>query len=367
VQGVVAEYVAYIERLTVQAAAGELPCVTQTQSTFLATYARRGVLTPLDELVQVGAIDVSGIPNEILETGRVGGKLYMLPTGTFLRLVAFNAAMAEQHGIAAPPKRGSFDEYKQWLLAAQQKLPTGVYAAENEGASLFTLYSWVAGHGQKFFEGQSLGFQPDLLASYFEFWEQLRKAGAVVPADRLDEQFGAGETTPLSRGHVLSATRDIPQIIQAEQTLANAKLPSKIEFIRNPVVEGAKSGNVPGTNGLSISASCDNVGTAAAYLNFFGNDPGAALTFQSANGVVVSSAGQKALLGSEATPEGVRKSLETLSAVVADGDLAPASYPSGYQTLPNLLRRTYEDVALKGQSPAEAAARFFEEASRTLR
>ncbi|SFU21906.1 extracellular solute-binding protein [Mesorhizobium sp. YR577] len=367
VQGIVAEYAAYVERLTVQAAAGELPCVTQTQSTFLATYATRGVLMPLDDLVQSGGIDVSGIPDEILATGRIGGKLFMLPTGTFLRLVAYNAAMAELYGIAAPPKRGTFDEYKQWLLTSQKKLPQGVYAAENEGANLFTFYSWIAGHGQKFFEKGALGFEPALLTQYFEFWEGLRKAGAVVPADRLDEQFGAVEVTPLSRGHVLSATRDIPQIFQAEQTLATANLPSEIEFARNPVATGAKSGNVPGTNGLSISANCDNIATAAAYLNFFGNDPRAAVAFKSANGVIVSQAGQKALLDSKSTPENVRESLETLSAIVADGDITPASYPSGYQTLPNLLRRIYEDVALKGQSPAEAAKRFFDEASRTLR
>ena len=50
VQGAVAEYAAYIERLTVQSAAKELPCVTQTQTTFLATYAARNVLRPLDDL-----------------------------------------------------------------------------------------------------------------------------------------------------------------------------------------------------------------------------------------------------------------------------------------------------------------------------
>jgi len=367
VLGIVAEYAAYIERLTVQAAAGELPCVTQTQSTFLATYATRGVLIPLDELIQAGKIDISGIPEAILETGRINGHLYMLPTGTFLRLIAYNEAMVAEHNIPLPPSRGDFNEYKEWLLAAQEKLPDGVYAGENEGANLFTLYSWIAGHGENFFKDGKLGFDPELLQRYFEFWEDLRKAGAVIPADRLDEQFGAIETTPLSRGHALSATRDIPQIIQVQQTLANAGLPAEIKFFRNPVVEGAISGNVPGTNGLSISASCDNIPTAAAYLDFFSNDPRAALAFQSANGVVVSKPAQEALLSSEATPESVRESLQTLSEVVADGDVATATYPSGYQTLPTLLRRTYEDVALNGRSPAEAAQRFFDEASRTLR
>ena len=367
VQGIVAEYASYIERLTVQAAAGELPCVTQTQSTFFATYARRGALRPLDDLVKSGAIDVSGIPGAILDTGRIDGKLFMLPTGTFVRLVAFNAAMAKRYGIADPPKRDTYEKYRQWLIAAQQKLPGGVYAAENEAANFFTLYNWVAGHGQPFFKGNSLGFEPALLVQFFEFWESLRKAGVAMPADRLGEQFGALEMTPLARGQVLSATRDIPQITQAEQTLASANLPAEIRFFRNPVEAGAKSGNVPGTNGLSISANCGKVPTAAAYLSFFDNDPKAALAFQSANGVVVTQAGQRALLGDPATPAAVRRSLETLAEVTSDGDISPATYPAGYQTLPNILRRSYENISLRGQDPKQVAAQFFEEAARTLR
>ena len=199
------------------------------------------MLRPLDDLVKSGAIDVSGIDEGVLETGRIDGKLYMVPTGTFLRLVAVNAGMAQQNGIPMPPNRTTFDEFKKWALDAQKKLPKGVYAAENEGALLFTLYSWIAGHGQPFFKDGGLGFSPDLLASYFDHWEELRLAGAALPGDRLDEQFGALELQPLARGVALSGTRDIPQIVQARQTLANANLPSDIQFVRNPTVPGVKS------------------------------------------------------------------------------------------------------------------------------
>jgi multiple sugar transport system substrate-binding protein len=367
VQGVVAEYNAYIERLTVQAAAKELPCVTQTQTTFLATYAARGVLRPLDDLVKSGALDVSGIDEGVLETGKVDGKLFMIPTGTFLRLVAVNAGMAQQNGIPMPPKRPTFDEFKKWVLEAQKKLPKGVYAAENEGALLFTLYSWIAGHGQPFFKDGGLGFSPDLLARYFDYWEELRAAGAALPADRLDEQFGALELQPLARGVALSGTRDIPQIVQARQTLASANLPSDIQLVRNPAEPGVKSGNVPGANGLSISANCTNVPTATAFLNFFSNAPQAAIAFQSANGVVVSKSGQEALLSDPKTPETVRASLLTLAALVKDNDIAPATYPPGYQALQSILRRAYEGVSLKGQKTDQAAAQFMTEAARALR
>lgn len=367
VQGVVAEYNAYVERLTVQAAARDLPCVTQTQTTFLATYAAKGVLRPLDDLVGSGVIDASGIDPGVLDTGRINGKLYMLPTGSFLRLVAVNAAMAKQQGIPMPPKRFSYDEMKAWALEAQKKLPKGVYALENEGALLFTLYSWVAGHGQSFAKDGELAFTPELLRGYFDFWESLRTAGAAMPADRIDEQFQAFEITPLAKGVVLAATRDIPQIVQIRQALESAKLPSDLQFVSNPAAAGVKSGNVPGANGLSISTNCNNVPTAGAYINFFSNNPKAAVTFQSANGVVVSKSAQQALLSDSQTPEAVRASLVTLANLAAAGDIASASYPPGYQALQPILRRTYESIALKGMKTDQAATQFFAEAARALR
>lgn len=367
VRGIVAEYRSYIERLTVQAAAGELPCVTQTQSTFLTTYASRDVLIPLDELVASGAIDVSGIPAEVLDIGKYDGKLYMVPAGTFVKLIAYNHGLAQKYGIEDPAKRTDFNTFKQWLINAQAKLPKGVYATEANGANLFTLDSWIAGHGQSISKDGKLGFDQKVIADYLGFWKELHDAGAVVPADRLDEQLGAFELRPLSTGQALTATRDIPNVAQSKDVLEKAGLPSEIRFFRNPVEAVAKSGNVPGANGLSISASCNNVPTASAFVDFFVNDPTAAIAYQSSNGVVASKSGSAALLADKATPEAVRASLRVNEEVVADDDLAAASYPSGYQALQDPLRRAYEGVMLNGVSPTDAAERFFRDASRALR
>jgi multiple sugar transport system substrate-binding protein len=368
VQQTVAEFVAFTERLTVQAAASDLPCVTQTQSTFLSSFAKRNVFEPLDDLVKSGAIDVSGIPQSVLDTARVDGKLYMIPTGLFMRLNLYNAAMAQQYGISEPPQRATFAAYKQWLLDAQKKLPAGVYAAENQGGNLYTLYSWVAGHGQKFFnEKGALAIKPELLAQFFEYWEELRKAGAATPADQLDEVLATPDQTPLARGKALTNTRDIPQLDQVRKTLANANFPSEVKFFTNSVEAGALSGNVPGANGLSIAKNCGNMATAAAFINYFSNDPAAAVTFQSNNGVVISEKGRSAVLADTKTPVAIKESVNNLSSILDRKDVVAATYPPGYQSLTSLLRRTYEGVALKGLTPAAAAEQFFKEASRSLR
>ncbi len=366
VTGVSAEYNAFIERLTVQSAASELPCVTQVQSTFLASYAKRGALLPLDELAQSGAIDLKGIPPEILETGKLDGKQYMIPTGTFLRLLAFNKTMATEHGIEPPPNHATFAEYEIWLRAAQKKLPKGVYAAENDAPIPFSLYAWVAGHGETMFKDGQLAASPATIAAWFRFWNDLAKDGVAIPPDRLDEELANFELTPFANGQTLVATRDIPHIAIMEKVRASQGVPTEMEFFSNPANDKGASGNVPGTNGLTIAANCKNVPLAAAYINFFGNDPTAAIAFQSSNGVVVSAPGREALLKDANTPAVVRRSLEALDKVTSAHDIAKANYPSGYQGMAAVLRRQYEEVAFNGTSPEDAAQAFIDEVNSLL-
>ncbi|MCP2138601.1 multiple sugar transport system substrate-binding protein [Rhizobium sp. SLBN-94] len=366
VTGVSAEYNAFIERLTVQSAASELPCVTQMQSTFLASYANRGALLSLDELVQSGKIDLKGIPPEILDTGKVDGKQYMIPTGTFLRLLAFNKTLATEHGIEPPPDHATFADYEAWLRAAQKKLPKGVYAAENEAPIPFSLYSWVSGHGETMFKDGQIAASPATIAAWFRFWNDLANDGVAIPPDRLDEELANLELTPFANGHTLVATRDIPHIAIMEKVRASQGVPTEMAFVSNPANDKAVSGNVPGTNGLTIAANCNNVPLAAAYINFFGGDPAAAIAFQSSNGVVVSATGRDALLKDANTPPSVRRSLESLDKVTNANDIATANYPSGYQGMAAVLRRQYEEVAFNGTSPEDAAQAFIDEVNSLL-
>jgi multiple sugar transport system substrate-binding protein len=365
VTGVSAEYVAYIERLTVQAAASELPCVTQVQTTFLATYARRGALLPLDELIASGAIDVSGIPASVLETGKIEGKQYFIPTGVFLRLLAINKTMAEANGIPILASPATYEQYEAWLRDAQTKLPSGVFAAENEAVNMFTLYSWVTGHGEELFDGQNLAVSQETLTSFFAFWDKLAKDGVAIPPDRIDELVGSIELTPMSTGTALTGTKDIPHAALIEGVLGQSGTPSEVVMVSNPENPDAH-GNVPGGNGLAISANCNNVPVAAAYINYFSNDPEAAVAFRSSNGVAISSTGRQALLDNPDTPANVRRSLSVLDSFAASGDIAAASYPAGYQALPPLLRRVYEDIAFNGVTPEDAAKTFASEAATLL-
>ena len=135
VTGEVSDYASYIEKMTVKAAGGGLACAIGTQSTFYAPYAQKDVLLPLDDLIASKAIDVSAIPKEVLAAGQIDGKQYMIPTGTFVRLAAYNVDMVKAAGAPAPTDDMTWEQHAAWLKQVQAGLPKGKYATEIGGSS----------------------------------------------------------------------------------------------------------------------------------------------------------------------------------------------------------------------------------------
>lgn len=367
VKGEVADYYAYIERLTVRAAGGDLPCATGSQSTFFAQYADNGVFRTLDDLIESGQIDVSGIPDDVLAAGQIDGEQYMIPTGTFVRLLAYNADLVDAAGVEAPSNDLTWEEYAAWLGELQAGLPEGVYAAENEGGLMFTFTSWVIGHGGEVFTADNeLGFDKQVLADYFEYWLALADAGVILPPSSIPEQNGALELTPMAVGTAAAGTRDIPHIYITEQALAGAGKPASIEQVSIPSEDPDQSANVLGSNGISIPESCENIPTAAAWIDYFANDIDAALAFQSDNGILTNTDAQDALLEDPEIPDGVKQNVTILRGLTEDGDLTTSRYPAGLNTISNELLRLYQSVAFGEMSVDDAVDAFFASAENAL-
>ena len=361
----VSEYLAYVERLTVRAAGDDLACTTGMQSTFFATYAENDVLLPLDELIEAGQIDTSDIPDDVMAAGQIDGKQYMIPTGTFVRLMAFNEELINAAGVSAPDDDMSWEDWADWLNELQDGLPAGVYAAENEGGTMFTLTSWVIGHGETMFDEDGVAFSKETLAEFFQYWIDLADDGVAIPAASIPEQNGALELTPIALGKTATGTRDIPHLFIMEQALAGNGQPSAVNSVSMPS-ESDESANVLGSNGISISESCDNVVTAAAYTDFFANNPDAGLAFQSDNGIVTNTAVQEALLEDPETPEGVKRNITTFQTLTESEDLTTSTYPEGLATLTTELLRLYQSAAFGEISVDDAVNEFFTSADAAL-
>lgn len=362
----VADYNSYIERLTVRAAGGGLACALGTQSTFYTPYAKKNVLEPLDELISSGAIDTKNIPADVVEAGKIDGKQYMIPTGTFVRLLAYNEDLIKKSGAELPTDDLTWEQYGDWLRKVQAGLPNGVKAAEIEATNMFSFTSWVVGHGETMFEDGKLAFDKKLLADWYQFWLDLTADGVTIDPAKIPDQSGPLELTPLATGQTATATRDIPHLFITAKALQGSKKGNVVGHVSIPSQDPARSANILGSNGISIPAKCDNKATAAAFINHFANDVDAALAFQSDNGVVTNTAAQDALLSDPKTPDGVKQNVTILRELTESGDLTNTTYPEGLATLTNELNRNYQQVAFGKMSVEDAVNAFFSSADEAL-
>lgn len=359
VKGQSMAYDSYWTKINVQAAGHVLPCVPQMQARQLGDYTRRHALVPLDTMVKNGVIDVSGIPKQVLDTGRgPDGRLYMIPYGAAYDGVMYNQTLARKAGLPDPPQDFTWSWYADWLRRAAKKLPKGVTATNLDGENPDMFISYANSRGQQLFRGDHLGFDKSVLAGYWNMWEGLRKSGATLPAATQDEQSAAIEQTLLAQGKVLAGTTP-GNAIETAQGALNGVHGGRFAMTTHPL--GPKGlGNVLITSGLSISANCENASTAAKFINFFTNDPAGARAYSSDNGAVTVTKLLKQQLADPKISAQKKEWLKVYQRIVRAGG-KNVSYPAGYRYFEAAFTRYYQDIAFGRRSVSSAVDDFFSE------
>lgn len=366
VEGESADFTAYIDRLNVQASSGNMPCVTQLQGRQLNDYTTKNLLLDLQPMIDAGSIDVSDIPPEVLDTGRgLDGKLYMIPYGAAYDAMTVNRTLAEQAGVGLPAEGYTWADFEQWLTRAKAALPADVPPVNLGGELPNNFISYVAGQGASLFADRRLGFSEDLLVEYWDMWERMRAAGLTTTAEVNGEEPTQTEQRYVAQGKVMADNLPGNALTPAQKTLDGSRPGQQLATV--PLPSGpAGSGNVLFTSGFSIPTSCDNVPTAAAFVNFWMNDDAAAAAFLSANGAVTNSRHLQQQLDDPALPALKRAELDLYQKVVAKHPVSVV-YPPGYQaSFERAFRRAYESVAFGGTSTRDAAAAFFAEVNTAL-
>ncbi len=354
----VGDFNTYWEKLTVEAAARNMPDVPQMQVRYLTVYATRHALRPLDDLVQSGAIDVSGIPKVAVESGRGrDGKLYMIPTGSATNNWMYNTTMADKAGLPVLRSNMTWEQLQRWLLDAKDKLPSSVYASDLRGADDSILWAWVASHGQVLFnKSGKLAFPKQLMVDYWNWWETLRKAGATVTAAMMQEEPTDNQQGYLTLGRAMFDERPANQLaaIQAPLT-ASGK--GTLKLATFPVLPKG-NGQVLVNNGLSIAANCTNIPTAAAWINFFTNDPDGAKVYSSDNGAVTVTSLLAGQIAGSAPDSPVKAYLQFLKDMINSRPTV-IDFPANYSAVVQALANNYSNVAFEKATVEASVDAFF--------
>lgn len=348
------------DKLKIQVAAGNQPCAIQMQTRWLSTFSKPEILRPLDDLVDSGVLDLSGIADATIESSRGDdGNLYMVPTGVFYFAIMYNKSLLEDSGVGVPADDWSWNDFADWLRAVKPHLPEGVNTSHNMGQEADSFVVWVQSQGYKVFENGQIAFPETVTADWFQYWETLRNEGLTDSPEEMISDLGSLiEESNIANGRTFVTNRP-PNRFDSHQRVLTAVTGQELAIHPYPRGEDGTTGMDLGANGLSIGGTCpeDKVDTAAAWINFFTQDPRAAAIYESDNGIVTVAALQQDQLDNPETSHGQREFIQLFQRVV-DG-AKPINYPpGGTGAVQDALSRAYEAVAFGQLSPSDAAAQF---------
>ncbi len=356
-----ADFLPHWERLTIQSAGNNQPCTIQMQTRWLATFAKPEILRPLDDLVESGQLDVTGIPQPVLDASRgADGNLYMIPSGVFYFALMYNQQMAEAAaaaGVAPLEAPYSWTEFADYLRAVKPHLPEGVAATHNMGREPDSFVTWVQSQGEDLFNGNEVAFSREVAIEWFTYWETLRKEGLTEsPEEMGTENSALVEESNLANGRGFITNRPPNQLGSVQATVDTVNPGATIDIMQYPTGEDGTVGMDLGANGIAIGANCteQQLPIAIAWINFFTQDERAAQIYQSDNGVVaIDALAEAQATNPETQPTQVRMiELYRVAAPQADPVFWPAG---GYQALTDVLNRTYDAIAFEQISVEEGA------------
>lgn len=357
----------YFDKLSTQAASGSMPDIVQMDYLYITTYAKNNSLADMQPYIDNGTIDVSGISEDVLNTGRIDDKLAGIVGSTGTLAVGYNPKVFEEAGLEAPNQSGDWTWDDFVATAKKVKETTGKLGVTSTGVvddtNLFNY--WVRQHGEQLFsdDKRSLGYKDDqILVDYLDFWKDLMDTGAAANPD----EYAQIQTLGQEAGPVV--TGDAAMI--NENNNYASKLSSRndnLEITTPPVnsINPKAMWNKPGYF-LCISETSKVKDEAAAFISWFLNSEEANNIMMAERGVPSPANVREFLINSGKMDQKQNEMFEYADTVLGFSSEAPAPDPIGIAEVGESFKNSAYKAFYGQISTEEAAANFRKEADEIL-
>ncbi|ABS03709.1 ABC transporter substrate-binding protein [Kineococcus radiotolerans] len=274
------EYSGYGDRLSVQAAGKNLPDVLWMPANLALTYATRGALYDLGTLPE-GTIDYSAFDPQVVESWKLGGKQYGPVYSQYSTCTQVDTTAMAAVGIQDLPDDESWTWDDLSTLAADYARAKGEgnWGIANQSTFYQHAHLWIRQQGAEVFTPDGkIGFDVDVLGSWFAWWQKATDAGGVMPT-----QISAGKTQWTQTGGKTAL-----YLVQLNQFQDNASFSgeNELQLVKSPVAAGA----APDYQFKYYTRLCSGANTtspelAGQFINFSLNDPSNADVVGLASGI----------------------------------------------------------------------------------
>src|SRR5690554_6213016 len=354
----------YWTLLSTKAASDSLPDVMQHDYAYLAEWALRGQLMPLDDFIADGTIDVSNIAQSIIDSGKIDGQTYGLSLGSNSQAFILDVDAFAAAGLDLPSPDWTWQEFEETVLKLHEELGIWGFGTLLDDEALWK--SLQIGHDRWAFseDGTSLGYEDDqAMIDHLSMILRLQDAGAIPT---IEEEIEYDTTGPEGSPLVLGKSAIQYQWSNQVLAVANAAGPDRnFKLWHLPRPEGGQPSNyVKPSMFFSIPASAEHPQEAAMFIDFFTNSMEANEILAAERGVPMSAPVREHLLP-DLDPV-MAETFDFLVRVEADSSPVPPPDPPGYADLRlNVYGPQFVDVVrFEEMTPEEAVQFFREEANR---
>jgi multiple sugar transport system substrate-binding protein len=364
------EYAAFADYWTLlntKAAGSQLPCVMQQDYAYLTDWTSRDLLIPLDSYFESGAIDVSNVPEPLLQGGLVGDQYYGLSLGTNSQSIIIDVGAFEEAGVELPPLDWTWADFEATAVALHENL--GIWGMTEGSSGLSDVQIWrslYVGMGTNVLNEElnalSIDEQPTI--DHFNMMIRLQEAGAIPTAEEAAELVGiAPEETPIATGLAAMQYQWSNQVI----AILTAAGDRELRLWPLPRVEGAQSANyLKPSMFFSITSQCPTPDIAADFISFFTNSLEANEILAAERGVPISTE-VAAHLESLVDPA-VAETFRFVGEVTADSSPIPPPDPPNWSNFnSNVYGPLFTQPVLFGEMSVEdGLALLVEEGNKVL-
>ena len=347
----------YWDKLATAVAAKDAPDVITQEERYLRDYADRGVLLDLNDVSDT--LKTSDIDPQVVDSGKVNGAMYGVPTGVNVYAVVADPAAFATAGVPMPDdKTWTWDDYAS--IAAQITKNTGgkIYGAQdftfNEPG--FSIYARQQGQSLYTDEG-FVGYDDKLLAEWWTRALAMKKSGAEPDAAKTVEVDGTGP-----EGSLIGTNTGAMSQFWSNQLGAMTKASGhQLKLLRFPgETEFERTGMYykPAMY-YSIAKSSKHPQAAAQLIDYLVNSQEAGALLLSDRGLPANLKVREAV-----TPkfEAVDKQSAQFLADLQDEIVDPVAVPPvGSGEVVNIIKRLSTEVLFERMTPEQAAKQFTNE------
>ncbi|TDF89740.1 extracellular solute-binding protein [Paenibacillus piri] len=356
----------YWKKISVQTIGGNAPDVLMfTTVGQMPEYEDKGALLPLDKYIENGSIDVSGIPEKVIELGKYKGRTYMITKGLAALSYTVNLSLLSQKGAPLPKNEyASWGEFIDYLKLIKPKLGKNewgkeIYPLADMASDDLYMESFMRLKGKDMFsdDGRELGFSKQDLVEWFTLWQDLKKLGIVPPA-----KITAEEGTLQWEQDMLASKRIVMSARPGNHIKSIMKYMSdELTLIRLPGDNG-KFGEVLTGAFLGISAQSKHPDDVAKLINMWMTDLEFNKLYEHEHGIVQN---ENVVKGIQLDP-GDQLSLKNMKEVMSTTKPQKSRLP-GVASIFDQVKKSYDEVNFGEKSIEKAADDIFTEANRVLR